>query len=81
MDEHGKSSEPLFDDMDGPNLVGLGNWLAESLDLSSLSNDQVLLLLLLLARALEALQKVHPESLSIITQIIADFKLDDDEWS
>jgi len=81
MDEHGKSSEPLFDAMDGPNLVGLGNWLAESLDLSSLSNDQVLLLLLLLARALEALQKVHPEGLQIITQIIADFKLDDDEWS
>ena len=54
---------PLFEEMDGPYLVAFGNWLAESLDLSELSPEQVLLLYMVLERCLHALWGQHPEVL------------------
>lgn len=52
-----------FDELDGPHLVEFGNWLAESLDISELSPEQVLLLHLMLDRCLKALWNTFPEIL------------------
>ncbi len=50
-----RTTESLFEDIDGSVLVGFGNWLAESLDVSELSNEQVLLLFMVLDRCMKAL--------------------------
>lgn len=54
---------PLFEEMDGPYLVAFGNWLADSLDLSELSPEQVLLLHMVLDRCMHALWGQHPKVL------------------
>ena len=57
---HGK---PLLEDIDGPVLVELGNWVAEALDATELSNQQVLLLYVLLERGMDALWRNFPDVL------------------
>ncbi len=58
-----KTIESVFEDIDGSVLVGFGNWLAESLDVSELSNEQVLLLFMVLDRCIKALLHNFPEVL------------------
>lgn len=38
------ATTPLLEPIDGPVLVALGNWLADSLDVSELTTEQALLL-------------------------------------
>jgi len=61
----------LLEDMDGQVLVGLGNWLATSLDVSELKNEQVLLLFMLLVRAFDALRREHSDVLlPLLTRLV-----------
>jgi hypothetical protein len=72
--------EPLFEDMDGPYLVGLGNWLARSLDVSELGNEQVLLLHMVLERGLNMLWQAFPEVIApLVMRMMASLDDDDDE--
>ena len=79
MGWHAKAPEGLLEDMDGPVLVGLGNWLVESLDVSELENEQVLLLFMLLVRALDALQKEYSDILlPLMTRLVMKLEQDDE---
>jgi hypothetical protein len=71
-------SEALFEDLDGPHLVGLGNWLVDQLELSELEKEQVLLLYMLLERATNALMQAFPEVLGPLFMRMLQ-ALDDDE--
>ncbi len=74
-----KTSAPLFEDIDGPILVGLGNWLAESLDVAELSKEQVLLLFMLFERGIDALWRNFPSVLlPLIIRILERFSADDE---
>lgn len=74
-----KTSAPLVEDIDGPILVGLGNWLAESLDAAELSKEQVLLLFMLLDRGIDALWRNFPEVLlPLVIRILERFSSDDE---
>lgn len=80
MGRREQNIETLFEDMDGPYLVGLGNWLAESLELPELKNEHVLLLYMVLERSLGALWRAFPEVLSpLIMRKIAGLESDDDD--
>jgi hypothetical protein len=73
-----KTGSPLLEDIDGPILVGLGNWLAESLDAAELSTEQVLLLFMLLDRGIDALWRNSPEVLlPLVIRILERFSSDD----
>ena len=78
MDEH-DLSEPLLEPSDGPFLVGLGNWVAESLDVLELSNEQVLLLYMLLNRATDALWRNYRYLLLELYKGVLSDDDDDDE--
>jgi len=54
-------TEALFEEMDGPRLARLGNWLASSLDVSELGTEEVLLLEMVLGRCQDALWRAFPE--------------------
>jgi len=56
-----QGTKTLFEEMDGPFLVGMANWLAESLDISELGKEQVLLLNMVLERCQNALWLTFPE--------------------
>lgn len=56
-----EDAETLFEDMDGPYLVRLGNWLASSLDVSELDKEEILLLQMILERGLSVLWETFPE--------------------
>lgn len=74
-----KTSAPLFEDIDGPILIGLGNWLAESLEVAELSKEQVLLLFMLLDRGIDALWRNFPEVLlPLVIRILERFSSDDE---
>jgi len=74
-----KTSAPLFEDIDGPILVGLGNWLTESLEVAELSTEQVLLLFMLLERGIDALWRHFPEVLlPLVIRILERFSSDDE---
>jgi len=74
-----KTSAPLFEDIDGPILVGLGNWLAESLEVAELSKEQVLLLFMLLDRGIDALWRNFPSVLlPLVIRILERFSSDDE---
>ena len=74
-----KTSAPLLEDIDGPILVGLGNWLAESLDVAELSNEQVLVLFMLFDRGIDALWRNSPEVLlPLLVPILERFSSDDE---
>lgn len=64
MGRYEQPTEPLLEELDGPVLVGIGNWLTQSLDVSELSNEQVLWLYMMLERGLAALWRQFPEVLS-----------------
>ena len=49
----------LFEEMDGPHLIELGNWLASSLDVSELGTEEVLLLHMLLVRCQNGVRAAH----------------------
>lgn len=71
--------ESLFEDIDGSVLVGFGNWLADSLDVSELSNEEVLLLFMVLDRAMKVLWRHFPELLiPLVTRSMAEFDPDDE---
>lgn len=55
--------EPLLQEIDGQVLVGLGNWVANSLDVEDLTDEQALLLYMLLNRAVDALWRFIPDLL------------------
>jgi len=59
-----RDAEALFEAIDGEYLVGLGNWLARSLDPLELENEQVLLLQVVLERCMNALWQAFPEVLA-----------------
>ena len=78
-----KTSAPLFEDIDGPILVGLGNWLAESLAeslvVAELSKEQVLLLFMLFERGIDALWRNFPSVLlPLVIRILERFSADDE---
>ena len=80
MGRYEQPREPLFDELDGPFLVGLGNWLAESLDASDLSNEQVLLVHLVMDRCLDVLWRQFPEVLMpLMARFVERLELDEDE--
>ena len=62
MGRREQDTDTLFEVMDGPYLVKLGNWLARSLDVSELGNEEVLLLHMMLDRGLKALWRTFPRS-------------------
>ena len=64
MGQYEPPNETLLEEIDGPILVGIGNWLAESLDASELKNEQVLLLHLILERCSKVLWRLFPEVLA-----------------
>jgi len=72
-------SEALFEDLDGPYLVGLGNWLVDQLELSELEKGQVLLLYTVLERATNALVLAFPEVLAPLFVRMLQALDDDDE--
>ncbi|MCP5118854.1 MAG: hypothetical protein GY953_49205 [bacterium] len=77
MGGSGKTTESVFEDIDGYVLLGFGNWLAESLDVSELSNEQVLLLFMVLDRGIKALLHNFPEVLlPLVTRAMAGFDPD-----
>lgn len=74
-----ETTESLLEDIDGPVLVGIGNWLAESLDVSELSNEQVLLLFMLLDRGMDALWHNFPRVLlPLVARALKRLDPDDD---
>ena len=77
--EEKPAPKALFEEIDGPYLVGMGNWLAESLDVSELKNEQVLLLYMALDRGLKALWKAFPEVFKTISQRLLAELMDDDD--
>lgn len=76
MGYHKQPTGPLLEDMDGPILVGIGNWLAESLDVSKLSHKQVLLLYMVLGRCIDALWREFPKVL--LPLVTAQLEEDDE---
>ena len=80
MGRREQDTDTLFEDMDGPYLVKLGNWLARSLDVSELGTEEVLLLHMMLDRCLNALWRTFPEVLApLVVRILAGLDSDDDE--
>ena len=80
MGRREQDTDTLFEDMDGPYLVRLANWLARSLDVSELETEEVLLLHMVLDRCLKALWRTFPEVLApLIMRILANPDSDDDE--
>ena len=76
----GAPNETLLEEIDGPILVAIGNWLAESLDASELENEQVLLLHLILERCSKVLWRMFPEVLApLALRALARLEEDDDE--
>ncbi len=78
MGRHTQATEPLFEDIDGPVLVGIGNWLAESLDILELSNEQVLWLYMMFGRYIDALWREFPDVLLPLTIRLLK-RLDEDD--
>lgn len=80
MGRHERDTESLFEDMDGPYLVGLGNWLVRSLEVSELEKEQVLLLHMVLERGLDMLWRTFPEVFApLAMRMVARLDNDDDE--
>lgn len=80
MGRYEQPTEPVFDELDGPYLVGLGNWLAESLDASELSNEQVLLVHLVLDRCMGVLWRLFPQVLMpLMVRYMERLDSDEDE--
>lgn len=80
MGRHKQDDASLFEEIDGPYLVAFGNWLAESLDASELSPEQVLLLHIVLDRGLKALWNLFPEVLMpYMERMLARMEEEDDE--
>lgn len=80
MGWHEPPNEALLEEIDGPVLVGIGNWLAESLNASELENDQVLLLHLILERCSKVLWRLFPEVLApLALRAMARLEEDDEE--
>lgn len=67
--------EPLLQEIDGQVLVGLGNWVANSLDVEDLTDEQALLLYMLLNRAIDALWRFIPD---LLLPLYKKFLTDDD---
>ena len=79
MGRHAKPADPLFKDIDGPILVGIGNWLVESLDASELKNEQVLLLYLVIDCCMDVLWREFPELIvPFVLRTIERLDLDDE---
>jgi len=77
-----RPSNPPLEPIDGPHLVELGNWLADSLDVSELSKEQALLLWVLADRLLNALLREFAGVLSVVvmrTIAQTDADLDDSD--
>lgn len=80
MGRREQDTDTLFEDMDGPYLVGLGNWFFSSLDVSELEPEQVLLLQMLFERGLNALWETFPEVIApLILRMMAGLESDDDD--
>ena len=79
MGRYEQPTEPLLEELDGPVLVGIGNWLAKSLDVSELSNEQVLWLHMVLVRGINALWQQFPEVLSPLMHRLLMHLDEDDE--
>jgi len=79
MGRYKQPTEPLFEELDGPVMVGIGNWLAKSLDVSELSSEQVLWLHLVLGRGISALWQQFPEVLAPLTLRLLMRQAEDDE--
>lgn len=70
--------EPLLQEIDGQVLVGLGNWVANSLDVEDLTDEQALLLYMLLNRAVDALWRFIPDLLlPLYRNVLTDDDLDE----
>lgn len=79
MGHREQGTQTLFEAMDGPFLVKLGNWLADSLDVSELENEQVLLLQMVLERCLNALWRAFPEVIApLILRRMANLESEED---
>jgi len=77
-----RPSNPPLEPIDGPHLVELGNWLADSLDVSELSKEQALLLWMLAERFLNALWREFADVLSVVAMhsiVKMDADLDDSD--
>lgn len=61
-----RPTTPLLEPLDGPILVELGNWLADSLEVTQLSKQQVLLLSTLIERLAKALWREFADDLRIL---------------
>ena len=61
MGQSEQGTKTLFEELDGPYLVELGNWLAQSLDPSELTAEQVLILQMVIERCMNALWQTFPE--------------------
>lgn len=77
-----RPSTPLLEPMDGPLLVELGNWLANSLDVSELSREQAVLLWVIVDRLADALWREFGDVLRAVAMHITarmDADLDDSD--
>ena len=75
-----ETDETLFKAIDGPVLVAFGNWLADSLDASELSNEQVLLLSTLLGRGMDVLWHHFPHVLvPMVERVLAQYDDEDED--
>lgn len=61
MGQSEQGTKTLFEELDGPYLVELANWLAQSLDPSELTTEQVLILQMVIERCMNALWQEFPE--------------------
>jgi hypothetical protein len=75
------SRTPVFEESDGPILVGILNQLVESFDAEELSREATLLLYVLLDRALKTLWQQYPSELMELYRhkLMAAAAMGDDE--
>jgi len=77
-----RNTTPLLEPMDGPLLVELGNWLAESLDVSELSKEQALFVFMLVERLSNALWREFASTLlPLVMRNLGDLDADDPDES
>lgn len=81
MSTRNPSRTPVFEESDGPILVGILNQLVDSFDIEELSREATLLLYVLLDRALRALWQQYPSELTEFYKqmLMAAAAMDDDE--
>ena len=81
MGQSEQGTKTLFEELDGPYLVGLANWLAQSLDPSELTTEQVLILETVIERCMNALWQAFPEIFAthLVRQMTRLASVDDED--